>query len=75
MVNYDLDAIFQDIKEQEKKSGLKFVSFPPRRTEPKQALLSTGAANSASPDSTSPESVPTGISSGTRENGRKQGHA
>lgn len=24
--NYDLDAIFQDIKEQEKKSGLKFVS-------------------------------------------------
>lgn len=24
--NYDLDAIFQDIKEREKKSGLKFVS-------------------------------------------------
>ena len=23
--NYDLDAIFQDIKEREKKSGLKFV--------------------------------------------------
>jgi len=28
---YDLDAIFKDIKEQEKKSGLKFVSYPPRR--------------------------------------------
>jgi hypothetical protein len=26
--NYDLDAIFQDIKEQEKKSGRKFVSLP-----------------------------------------------
>ena len=25
--NYDLDAIFRDIKEQEKKSGRKFVSF------------------------------------------------
>ena len=31
--NYDLDAIFKDIKEQEKKSGLKFVSFPPRRPD------------------------------------------
>ena len=29
MFNYDLDAIFLDIKEQEKKSGLKFVSYPP----------------------------------------------
>jgi hypothetical protein len=25
--NYDLDAIFRDIKEHEKRSGLKFVSF------------------------------------------------
>jgi hypothetical protein len=32
MFNYDLDAIFRDIKEQEQKSGLKFVSYPPRRT-------------------------------------------
>jgi hypothetical protein len=31
--NYDLDAIFQDIKEEEKKSGLKYVSYPPRRPE------------------------------------------
>ncbi len=31
--NYDLDAIFQDIKEEKKKSGRKFVSYPPRRVE------------------------------------------
>ena len=58
MFNYDLDAIFQDIKEQEKKSGLKFVSYPPRRTEPNQALQPTGAAISVPPDSTSPEAAP-----------------
>ena len=34
MFDYDLDAIFQDIKEQEKKSGLKFVSYPPRQAAP-----------------------------------------
>ena len=27
--NYDLDAIFNEIKEQEKISGLKFVSYTP----------------------------------------------
>lgn len=42
--NYDLDAIFRDIKEQEKKSGRKFVSFPPRRAEPIQALRPTRSA-------------------------------
>lgn len=35
--NYDLDAIFRDIKEQEKKSGRKFVSFAPVKAEPNQA--------------------------------------
>ena len=29
--NYDLRAIFRDIKEQERKSGRTFVSFPPKR--------------------------------------------
>jgi hypothetical protein len=58
MFNYDLDAIFRDIKEQEKTSGLKFVSYPPRRTEPNKALQPTGAANAVSPDSTSPEAAP-----------------
>jgi hypothetical protein len=37
--NYDLDAIFQDIKEQEKKSGHKFVSGVSRPSLPNQALL------------------------------------
>ncbi len=32
--NYDLDAIYLDLKEQEKKSGRKFVSYSPRRVEP-----------------------------------------
>ena len=48
MFNYDLDAIFRDIKEQEKKSGLKFVSYPPRRTGPNQLLQPTGAAGPVS---------------------------
>jgi hypothetical protein len=52
MFHYDLDAIFQDIKEQEKKSGLKFVSYPPRRTEP------NGAAISVSGPSTAAEAAP-----------------
>ncbi len=34
--NYDLQAIFRDLQEQEKKSGRKVVSFPPR---PAQKVL------------------------------------
>ena len=34
--NYDLDAIFQDIKEREKKSGLKFIQGVARQPAPKQ---------------------------------------
>ena len=29
--NYDVEAIFQDLKRQERESGRTFVSFPPRR--------------------------------------------
>ncbi len=50
MFNYDLDAIFQDIKEQEKKSGLEFVSYPARRTEPKKSPQPTRAAIAPSGD-------------------------
>jgi len=39
--NYDLWAIFRDLKEQQVRSGLKFVSFA---EEPNQALQPTGAA-------------------------------
>jgi hypothetical protein len=58
MFNYDLDAIFQDIKEQEKKSGLKFVSFPPRQIAPNQALQPTGAATPVSENSQVAEAAP-----------------
>jgi hypothetical protein len=51
--NYDLEAIFRDIKEQEKNSGRKFVSFPPRKVETKQTVLpvpaAAGAAQSSAP--------------------------
>ena len=56
--NYDLDAIFLDIKEQEKKSGRTFVTFPPRRIEPNQTLQPTGAAITASQSSTPSEAAP-----------------
>lgn len=36
--NYDLDAIFQDIKEQERRSGHKFVSGASRHAEPKPTM-------------------------------------
>lgn len=58
MFNYDLDAIFQDIKEQEKKSGLTFVSYPPRRTAPNQTPQPSGSAISVSQDSKSLEAAP-----------------
>ncbi|MBI3272416.1 MAG: hypothetical protein HYZ53_25720 [Planctomycetes bacterium] len=45
---YDLDAIFRDIKEQEKKSGRKFVSLGPLVAEPNQALQSTRPASTVS---------------------------
>jgi hypothetical protein len=56
--NYDLDAIFQDVKEQEKKSGLKFVSYPPRRTKPNQPQQPTGAATVAPGSPTLPAAAP-----------------
>ena len=44
--NYDLWAIFRDIKEQQKRSGLKFVSFADVTSgfEPNQTLQPTGPA-------------------------------
>lgn len=56
--NYDLDAIFRDIKEREKKSGLKFVSGVARLSMPNQALQPTGAVMPVSQDSKSPEAAP-----------------
>ena len=56
--NYDLDAIFQDIKEREKKSGLKFVEGVARQSMPNQALQPTEVAISVSQDSKSLEAAP-----------------
>ena len=51
--NYDLDAIFRDIKDREKKSRHTFASFPPRKAELNQALHATGTAISAAQSSSS----------------------
>ena len=56
--NYDPDAIFRDIKEQEKRSGRKYVSFADETSVPNQALQPTGAAISVSPTTTLPEAAP-----------------
>jgi hypothetical protein len=48
--NFDLDAIFRDIKEGEKQGRRKFVSFPPRKAEPNHVLRPTGAAIAAAQD-------------------------
>jgi hypothetical protein len=42
--NYDLKAIFLDIKEQEKRSGRTYVSFAPARVEPTESPHLTGPA-------------------------------
>lgn len=38
-LGYDLDAIFRDIKEQEKKSGRRFVSFSPNKCEELKSVI------------------------------------
>lgn len=45
--NYDLDAIFRDIKEQEKASGRTFVSFAPVPVETSPSVQPTGPAATA----------------------------
>ena len=56
--NYDLDAIFRDIKEREMKSGHQFVSGVARPTMPNQALQPTGAATPVSEGSKVAEAAP-----------------
>ena len=56
--NYDLDAIFQDIKQQEERSGRTFISGVSRQTVPNQTLQPTVAAIPLSQDSTSPTTTP-----------------
>lgn len=42
--NYDVEAIFQDLKRQEQDSGRTFVSFPPRRVSSSPGKLSADEA-------------------------------
>ena len=56
--NYDPDAIFRDIKEQEKRSGRRYVSFADEGVAPNQALQPTEAAISVSQESKSQEAAP-----------------
>jgi hypothetical protein len=56
--NYDLDAIFQDIKEREKKSGLTFVQGVARQAGPDQALQPKEGAVSVPSAPASSESAP-----------------
>jgi hypothetical protein len=54
--NYDLDAIFQDIKKREKENGLVFVQGVAR--QPARASQPSGDVISAASDSKPPEAVP-----------------
>ena len=49
--NYDLDAIFRDIKDAERLSGCLFMSYPPRHPEPVLPIR-------AAPDSSHPLDSP-----------------
>jgi len=56
--NYDLHAIFLDVKKREKERGLKFVLGVARQPVPNQALQPTGAANSVPGSSTPAQAAP-----------------
>lgn len=55
--NYDLRAIFCDLKEKEKRSGRKVVSYA-ENAPPNQALQPTEAAISVPQESKSPKAAP-----------------
>jgi hypothetical protein len=58
MFDYELDVSFRDIKKEEQKNDLKFVSYPSRRIEPTQTLQPTEGALPVSQDENPPETVP-----------------
>lgn len=39
--NYDLEAIYRDLKAKEQSSGRRFVRYPPRQCEPTKKTAST----------------------------------
>ena len=56
--NYDLRAIFLDIKKREKESGLNFVNGVASQPLPNQAMQPTETTITISPDSGSHEAAP-----------------
>jgi hypothetical protein len=56
--NYDLDAIFQDIKQRESKNGLKFVQGVARQPACERRLELDEIADPAMSDATVVEAVP-----------------
>ncbi len=42
--NYDLEAIYRDLKREEKESSRTFVSYPPRRVKPREKAHAKGEA-------------------------------
>ena len=56
--NYDLHAIFLDIKKREKERGLHFVDGVARQPVPNKTLQPTGAAVPVSQSSPIPEAAP-----------------
>ena len=47
--NYDLDAIYRDLKEKEKASGRSYLQYPPRLCEPEPQSGRTCVAGSNQP--------------------------
>ena len=58
LFNYDLRAIFLDIKKRENERGLEFIDGVARQPMPNQTLQPTGAAIPASQDSKSLKAAP-----------------
>lgn len=57
--DYDLDAIFQDIKEQEKKSGHQFIGGAARPALPEETLRpNSDAVSGPAPSSAPPAAEP-----------------
>ena len=56
--NYDLDAIFQDIKKREKESGLVFIQGVARQPRRTRALQPSGAATPVPESSKVAEAAP-----------------
>ena len=52
--NYDANAIFRDIKEKEKSSGRKYVSFADESAEPNKVVPSVGPTSMISEDIATP---------------------